>query len=75
MDAEIVVEFGLGGNGVEVTKTGWSNPEPNFCWMVGLESVALLPSPVPAARYQLALDVQATCPASATAEADADCRD
>jgi hypothetical protein len=58
MDTEIVFEFGTGGNGTELTKTGWSNPEPEFRWMVGFESIVMLPTPVSAARYQLSLDVR-----------------
>ena len=58
MDTEIAVEFGEGGNGTEMATTGWSNAERHFCWMIGLESVAVLPRPSSAARYQLSLDVR-----------------
>lgn len=58
MDGQFVVEFGLGGNGTDVAKRGWSEPEPEFRWMVGLDSTVVLPRPAAAAGYQLSLDVR-----------------
>lgn len=31
--------FGIGGNGLDWLRAGWSAPEPNFTWSVGKESV------------------------------------
>jgi hypothetical protein len=55
---DIVAEFGEGGNAGELIREGWSNPEPGFCWTVGLESTLSLPSPPIAARYTLFLTVR-----------------
>jgi len=58
MFEEITLSFGVGGNSGESTRTGWSNPEPDFCWTVGLESIVVMANPPSAVRYQLSLDVR-----------------
>jgi hypothetical protein len=37
------VGFGVGGNGLDYLRDGWSSPEPNFTWSVGKVSVLELP--------------------------------
>ena len=48
-EIESEVLFGASGNSLAALKSGWSSPEPEFCWAIGLESLVVLPHP-PAAR-------------------------
>ena len=57
MDGDVVIEFASGGNAPGLTRGGWSDPEPRFRWMVGLESFVEVPRPPQAARYALTLNV------------------
>ncbi|MFP5248424.1 MAG: hypothetical protein ACLGP3_01195 [Acidobacteriota bacterium] len=58
MDGNVVIGFGTGGNAPGLTRgEGWSAPEANFRWMVGLESFLEVPRPAAAARYTLSLSV------------------
>lgn len=59
MDSELTIEFGVGGNGVELTREGWSTPEPDICWMVGTESAVVFGRPMLGlARYQIILTIR-----------------
>ena len=57
MDGAVVIEFGIGGNAPGLTRGGWSEPEPRFRWMTGLDSYVEVPRPPEAARYTLSLGV------------------
>ena len=57
-EIESEVLFGASGNSLAALKSGWSSPEPEFCWAIGLESLVVLPPPPAAIRYQLVLTVR-----------------
>lgn len=57
-EIESEVLFGASGNSLAALKSGWSSPEPDFCWAIGLESLVVLPHPPAAIRYLLVLTVR-----------------
>jgi hypothetical protein len=58
MEVQMVVEFGEGGNGGELIRSGWSNAERGFRWMVGFESIMSLPRAQARGTYQLSFSVR-----------------
>lgn len=58
MEKDLNIEFRYGADNWPVIEDGWSPPEHNLQWMIGIESKLLLPRPPIAARYRLFLTVQ-----------------
>jgi len=50
--------FGSDGNAGDVTRDGWSVPEPGYLWTNGGRSRLVLPPPAPAEAWELEAEVQ-----------------
>lgn len=57
MGKGLTLDFRFGGNGTDYRGTGWSEPESGGTWMLGQQSLMLLPRPVTRGDYRLELDV------------------
>ena len=56
---EIALDFSLGGNAGSAMVSGWSTPEREETWAIGVESRLSLPTPVVPATYVLVLKLRA----------------
>ncbi|MGI4976052.1 MAG: hypothetical protein ACRYG6_03820 [Janthinobacterium lividum] len=59
MGNDLTVEFRLGGNSDDHRGTGWAEPEGTGVWMLGQQSLLVLPRPEVAGDYRLELDLGA----------------
>ncbi|MGI3778638.1 MAG: hypothetical protein ACRYGC_15220 [Janthinobacterium lividum] len=59
MGNDLTVEFRLGGNSDDYRGTGWAEPEGTGAWMLGQQSLLVLPRPEVAGDYRLELDLGA----------------
>jgi len=59
MGNDLTVEFRLGGNSDDHRGTGWAEPEGTGAWMLGQQSLLVLPRPEVAGDYRLELDLGA----------------
>lgn len=59
MGNDLTVEFRLGGNSDDHRGTGWAEPEGTGAWMLGQQSLLVLPRPETAGDYRLELDLGA----------------
>ncbi len=59
MGNDLTVEFRLGGNSDDHRGTGWAEPEGTGAWMLGQQSLLVLPRPEVAGDYRLVLDLGA----------------
>ena len=57
MANELTMEFGISGNGGEYRGTGWSEPEGTGTWMLGQQSLLVLPRPETQGDYRFEIDV------------------
>lgn len=57
MGNDLTVEFRLGGNSDDHRGTGWAEPEGTGAWMLGQQSLLVLPRPEVAGDYRLELNV------------------
>ncbi len=55
---DVVVDFGLTGNGASYCVSGWSDAEPQETWTLGNESRLLMPAPRHPGTYVLTLKVR-----------------
>ena len=57
MGNDLTVDFRRGGNGIDHCGTGWAEPEGTGAWMMGQQSLLVLPRPETRGDYRLELDV------------------
>lgn len=59
-DAPLLAEYSFraGGTGTSLLRDGWSKPEAEFCWSVGLESHIDLPVPTEEREVDLAITLR-----------------
>src|SRR5215472_2772841 len=54
---ELVIDFGVAGNGGTFRRSGWSQAESRHTWTVGRESVLELPPPAEPGTYRLLIEL------------------
>ncbi len=59
MGNDLTVDFRFGGNGDDHRGTGWADPEGTGTWMLGQQSLLVLPRPETSGDYRLELDLGA----------------
>ncbi len=59
MGNDLTVDFRFGGNGDDHRGTGWAEPEGTGAWMLGQQSLLVLPRPEARGDYRLELDLGA----------------
>ncbi len=59
MGNDLTVDFSRGGNGIDHCGTGWAEPEGTGVWMMGQQSLLVLPRPEISGDYRLELDLGA----------------
>lgn len=56
-DQELLVDFGVAGNGGRFCRSGWSQAEPRHTWTLGRESALELPQPAEPGAYRLLIEL------------------
>lgn len=59
MGNDLTLDFRLDGNGTDHRGTGWAEPEGTGAWMLGQQSLLVLPRPEVSGDYRLDLDLGA----------------